>query len=120
MASEQAPGAILTSGAPTGEFTAEHRYLGESNVLAARFRSGGGEARLVDLMPVASEEFTTPSALILSWDASATGHGARSAPECEGLRASAIMGFAKRAGHPLMRAGCDSGEVAEWLKAAVC
>lgn len=43
--------------APTCEFTAEHRYLGASNVLTTRFRSGGGEARLVDLMPVASEEF---------------------------------------------------------------
>lgn len=42
---------------PTGPFRAERRYMGESNVLETRFLNGSGEATLVDLMPIASEQF---------------------------------------------------------------
>jgi GH15 family glucan-1,4-alpha-glucosidase len=43
--------------APAGASHAEHRYLGESNLLETRFHQDAAEARLLDLMPVASEEF---------------------------------------------------------------
>lgn len=42
---------------PTGSFRAERRYIGESNVLETRFLNGSGEATLIDLMPIASEQF---------------------------------------------------------------
>ena len=42
---------------PTGPFKVERRYIEESNVLETRFLNGSGEATLIDLMPVASEQF---------------------------------------------------------------
>src|SRR5438270_13343367 len=42
---------------PTGSFRTERRYIGESNVLETRFLKGSGDATLIDLMPVASEQF---------------------------------------------------------------
>jgi GH15 family glucan-1,4-alpha-glucosidase len=43
--------------APADDFTAERQYLEGTNILATRFRAGGGAATLLDLMPVASEQF---------------------------------------------------------------
>ena len=42
--------------APTEPFTATRAYADESNVLVTTFRTADGEARLIDLMPVLSEE----------------------------------------------------------------
>jgi GH15 family glucan-1,4-alpha-glucosidase len=42
---------------PTTPFRAERRYMGDSNVLETRFTCASGQATLIDLMPVASEEF---------------------------------------------------------------
>jgi len=42
---------------PAGPFQTERRYIEESNVLETRFLTGPGEATLIDLMPVASEQF---------------------------------------------------------------
>ncbi|MBK7857404.1 MAG: glycoside hydrolase family 15 protein [Archangiaceae bacterium] len=41
---------------PTGIFKAQRRYLGDSNVLCTRFATPRGRGRLIDLMPVTSEE----------------------------------------------------------------
>ena len=41
---------------PTGNFTARRRYIGRTNVLETTFTSETGVLRLVDLMPIASEE----------------------------------------------------------------
>jgi len=45
--------------APTEPFTATRAYADDSNVLVTRFQTAGGEARLIDLMPVMSEEEKT-------------------------------------------------------------
>jgi GH15 family glucan-1,4-alpha-glucosidase len=42
--------------APAVPFTATRRYVGETNVLETTFACGGGEATLLDLMPVLTEE----------------------------------------------------------------
>jgi GH15 family glucan-1,4-alpha-glucosidase len=42
--------------APSVPFTATRRYVGETNVLETTFACDGGEATLVDLMPVLTEE----------------------------------------------------------------
>jgi len=38
--------------APAGEFSAQRRYRGRTNVLETTFSSGGGQIRMTDLMPV--------------------------------------------------------------------
>src|SRR5690348_1843967 len=40
---------------PTGRFASERKYVGNTNVLETTFRTSTGVARLLDLMPVASE-----------------------------------------------------------------
>src|SRR6185436_8862788 len=42
--------------APSVPFTAKRKYIPETNVLETTFACDGGEARLVDLMPVLTEE----------------------------------------------------------------
>ncbi len=44
---------------PTGEYEAERRYAGNSNVLETRFRTGSGEAVLTDLMPIRDAEMSS-------------------------------------------------------------
>jgi GH15 family glucan-1,4-alpha-glucosidase len=43
--------------APTGDYEVERAYIDHSNVLETRFSCSSGTASLIDLMPVASEEF---------------------------------------------------------------
>ena len=43
--------------APAASYQAKHRYIGQSNVLQTDFYCSGGRATLIDLMPVASEDF---------------------------------------------------------------
>jgi len=45
---------LISPGSP---FRAERRYLPDSNVLETHFLCGSGEATLIDLMPVAPEEY---------------------------------------------------------------
>ena len=40
---------------PAGDFTITRRYLNKTNVLATRFVTGGGEAELIDFMPIGGD-----------------------------------------------------------------
>jgi GH15 family glucan-1,4-alpha-glucosidase len=44
--------------APTADFTSSHSYMKDTNILSTSFDAGGGNAELIDLMPLTEKEAT--------------------------------------------------------------